>query len=156
MKQSIGAIIVKVALAVMGFLLIYETSVAQTPRSKYLPIYLSNLDSWFQVAKIPCRLEQIFDDSTKIDITFTSAKGACYFKKINDRKVVVQTGSYSDALDVFKRYIVRFSADGSSKLLVESYYQPLSSGNWIYYSADGALIKQEAHVQGMVKIKGKP
>lgn len=91
--------------------------------------------------KIGDTLFYSLSDKEKFKIVFYNSQGECYCERYVEN-FLIEKGKFRNSLDTLKRYISsRFANGKQSKILVQNYFQPLKTGEWIIYK-DGAIYRE--------------
>ena len=131
----------------IGFSFIYMNVKAQNVQKPPLGIYLKKFDLWIYPEKFPDTIVRKLNDTNSIKIYLRSEKGSATFYTYNLKNNVIIKGGYANALDTFKRYVIKFNPMGQGKIIVESYFEPVMDGEWSYYK-DNILFRKNKYIKG--------
>jgi hypothetical protein len=99
-----------------------------------LSLHLEELNYWLYDPIINKPINDILDDTSRIEINLKDYKGALTFQIFNNKGELVRTGAYVDALAVFNYYILLYKVSGEGTMKVKQCYQPLPDGTWLTFS----------------------
>jgi len=74
-----------------------------------------------------------------------------YVDNKGNKKGIKVKGDYMASLDLLKQYMGQEDDFGEVEMFVQSYFQPLKTGVWKYYSKKEKLIKEEYYEKGILK-----
>ena len=90
-------------------------------------------------------------NNTSLSINLYSCLGKMHVQVFDSNKIKVEEGNYINSLDLLKRYsnVVNIMSS-KSRIKVYSYYQPLRSGEWLFYNGKGILEVKKTYNKGSV------
>ncbi len=91
----------------------------------------------------------------KIKLYLFDCKGKMKVECFNKKSILIEKGSYSNSLDLLKKYVYAIkvgTGNGKKKavLKVLSYYQPLRTGIWLFYTDRGKLRMRKRFEKGIL------
>lgn len=117
-----------------------------------ISIYLEEYNYFFTPQKSDCvdTIVEKLEDGRILKIFLAECKGrmhlVCYKGKNK-----IEEGNYINSLDLLKKYSKGVNAlSGKRKITVKEYYQPLRSGEWLFYNDNGKLIGKKQYVEGVL------
>lgn len=120
---------------------------------KKIPIYIEEYDFFFTPQKAACNdtVRRNLGNGKEIRIFLLDCKGKmsveCY--KANKK---IEQGEYVNSLDLLKKYSYGVSGvTGKRKISVHEYYQPLRSGEWLFFNSRGAVIDKKNYKDGILQ-----
>ena len=120
---------------------------------KKITIYLKEYNYVFTPQKVGCldTLVEKLEDGRQLKIFLFDCAGKmrieCYKGKSK-----VEEGNYTGSLDLLKKYIfVTNGHTGKTHIKVSEYYQPLRSGDWLFYDMKGRLLNKKAYKEGVLQ-----
>ena len=120
--------------------------------SKPYRIYMAEYDYFF-TPQNGCidTITGTLRDNTSLRINLYSCLGKMHVQVFDSNKVKIEEGNYINSLDLLKRYSNAISpGNGTSRIKVYSYYQPLRSGEWQFYNSKGILQMKKTYDEGTI------
>lgn len=125
---------------------------AQVHEKEYLQVYLKEFSIYFLPDSCVCKMNLDLSSKEKMTINLFDCKGKMSFKIFNSKGKLTVEGFYINSLDTLRKYSIGKSAiDGSKKIEVMNYFQPLPEGVWNYYK-EGKIIKSVHYKEGITKV----
>lgn len=131
-------------------LLVSKTTLAQVHEKEYLQVYLKEFSIYFLPVDCVCNMNLDLFSKEKMTIDLFDCKGRMSFKVFDSKGKLTLEGFYINSLDTLRKYSIGKSAiDGSKKVEVINYFQPLPDGVWRYYK-EGKIIKTIQYKGGLI------
>ena len=90
-------------------------------------------------------------DKKSLRISLYSCLGKMHVQVFDSNKIKIEEGNYINSLDLLKRYSNAVSMRPlQSRIKVYSYYQPLRSGEWLFYNSKGILQLKKRYDKGTI------
>lgn len=90
-------------------------------------------------------------DNKSLRISLYSCLGKMHVQVLDSNKMKIEEGNYINSLDLLKRYSNAVNSMSSeSRIKVYSYYQPLRSGEWLFYNGKGGLKMKKTYNKGII------
>ena len=95
--------------------------------------------------------EVVIGSSKKLSIQLLDCKGRMSVRCYNSNNVKIEEGNYINSLDLLKKYsnVVDISTK-KTRIKIYSYYQPLRTGEWLFYDNNGVLITKKVYEKGIL------
>jgi hypothetical protein len=107
---------------------------SQVNSKEYLQLYLKEFNVYITPNSCSGAMNvELSNGQGVLKVNLVDCKGKLIFKHYNSSGKLVVEGAYASSLDTLKRYTTGKSAiDGSRRISVYSYFQPLPDGVWKY------------------------
>jgi hypothetical protein len=137
-------------------LLIATTCIALTTSSfshydKAYSIFIKEYNYIFTPQRLECNdtLTDKLDDGRKLKIFLFDCKGKMHVQCFKGNKKV-EEGEYVNSLDLLKKYSYGVNGvTGKRRVFVREYYQPLRSGDWLFFNSNGNIRLKRKYIEGL-------
>jgi len=122
---------------------------------KRISIYLEEYEYSFTPQKIGCidTLLDKLEDGRHLKIFLFECMGKMHIECYKDNRKI-EEGDYINSLDLLKKYSYGVNGiTGKKRIKVREYYQPLRSGDWLFYDSKGRLLYKKVYVEGVLQNK---
>jgi len=143
MKKNILLILIFITLVSSSFYI----------NNKKITIYLEEYEYVFTPQKIGCidTLTDKLEDGRQLKILLFDCKGKMHVECYKGNQKI-EEGDYINSLDLLKKYTTGVNGiTGKRRISVREYYQPLRSGNWLFYNSKGQLLYKRVYKEGILQ-----
>lgn len=136
----------------LSIILIFTLFSFSKSKVKSYRIYLAEYDYFF-TPQNGCidTITGTLRDNSSLCINLYSCMGKMKVQLFDSNKIKLEEGKYINSLDLLKRYSNAVNVTSSkSRINVYSYYQPLRSGEWLFYNSKGLLRMKKIYDKGVI------
>jgi hypothetical protein len=125
---------------------IKESPIEKTPLDT-LDIYLREFDVSFSPENcVGKQRVELNDDTGYVSVDLYDCKGRMKFSQFNKAGILQVEGFYVNSIDTLKKYsMARSAVNGSKRLFIYKYFEPLADSTWTYYENGKPSTKKVFH-----------